>query len=73
MGPRIGCSIVKKIMNSEELVADWHKDLQVMSSRIKTMRQALYDELVRLKTPGTWEHIIEQVSLVIPCTWDGKY
>jgi aspartate aminotransferase len=61
MGPRIGCTIVKKIMSSEELTADWHNDLQVMSSRIKSMREALYNELVRLKTPGTWEHIVEQV------------
>ncbi|KAF7717896.1 Pyridoxal-phosphate-dependent aminotransferase class-I [Penicillium ucsense] len=60
MGPRIGCSIVKKIMTNEDLVAQWHSDLQVMSSRIKSMRQALYSELIRLKTPGTWEHIIQQ-------------
>lgn len=62
MGPRVGCSIVKKVLTSEELTADWHKDLQVMSSRIKAMRKALYSELVRLQTPGTWEHIIQQVS-----------
>lgn len=62
MGPRVGCSIVKKILTSEELTADWHQDLQVMSSRIKAMREALYNELVRLQTPGTWEHIIQQVS-----------
>ncbi|KAJ5249184.1 hypothetical protein N7468_000635, partial [Penicillium chermesinum] len=60
MGPRIGTTIVKKILNDEELVADWHRDLEVMSSRIKSMRQALYDELVRLQTPGTWKHIVEQ-------------
>ncbi|KAJ5110143.1 Aspartate aminotransferase cytoplasmic [Penicillium argentinense] len=60
MGPRIGCTIVKKILTNEELTADWHKDLEVMSSRIKSMREALYSELVRLKTPGTWEHIVEQ-------------
>ncbi|KAJ5484245.1 hypothetical protein LT330_006479 [Penicillium expansum] len=60
MGPRVGCSIVKKILTSEELTADWHQDLQVMSSRIKAMREALYNELVRLQTPGTWEHIIQQ-------------
>jgi aspartate/tyrosine/aromatic aminotransferase len=62
MGPRVGCSIVKKVLTSDELTADWHQDLQVMSSRIKAMRQALYNELVRLQTPGTWEHIIQQVS-----------
>ena len=34
-----------------------------MSSRIKTMRRALYDELKRLGTPGTWEHIIDQIGM----------
>jgi aspartate aminotransferase, cytoplasmic len=33
-----------------------------MSGRVKSMRKALHDELVRLKTPGNWEHIIDQVS-----------
>lgn len=62
MGPTAGCSIVKKVLTDESLAAQWHEDLKVMSSRIKSMRQALYNELVRLQTPGTWEHIIQQVS-----------
>lgn len=61
MGPTAGCSIVKKVLTSDELTAQWYQDLQEMSSRIKSMRKALYDELVRLQTPGTWEHIINQV------------
>lgn len=34
-----------------------------MSSRIKSMRHSLYDELKRLGTPGTWEHIINQIGM----------
>ncbi|KAL2820032.1 pyridoxal phosphate-dependent transferase [Aspergillus granulosus] len=60
MGPTAGCSIVKKVLTSPELTAQWHDDLKTMSSRIISMRQALYDELVRLQTPGTWKHIVEQ-------------
>ncbi|KAL2871523.1 putative aspartate transaminase [Aspergillus lucknowensis] len=60
MGPTAGCSIVKKVLTSPELTAQWYDDLKTMSSRIISMRQALYDELVRLGTPGTWKHIIEQ-------------
>jgi hypothetical protein len=63
MGPTAGCNIVKKVLTSPELTAKWHQDLKVMSSRIISMREALYNELVRLKTPGTWKHIVEQV----PC------
>ncbi|KAL4956259.1 pyridoxal phosphate-dependent transferase [Aspergillus filifer] len=60
MGPTAGCSIVKKVLTSPELTKQWHNDLKTMSSRIISMRQALYDELVRLQTPGTWKHIVEQ-------------
>lgn len=34
-----------------------------MSSRIIRMRQALYEALTELKTPGTWEHIIQQIGM----------
>ncbi|RAK74751.1 putative aspartate transaminase [Aspergillus fijiensis CBS 313.89] len=60
MGPVGGCTIVKKVLTNDELTAQWHDDLKVMSSRIKSMRQALFNELVRLETPGTWKHIVEQ-------------
>jgi aspartate aminotransferase, cytoplasmic len=60
MGPRYGSSIVKRILGDDALRAQWQDDLTVMSSRIKQMRQALYGELVRLKTPGSWEHVINQ-------------
>lgn len=45
------------------LVEEWKKDLTVMSGRVKAMRHALYDELIRLKTPGTWHHIINQIGM----------
>jgi aspartate aminotransferase len=71
MGPTAGCSIVKKVLTSPELTAQWHDDLKTMSSRIISMRQALYNELVRLQTPGTWKHIVEQVrTAILPETYD---
>lgn len=72
MGPTAGCSIVKKILTSRELTAQWHGDLKTMSSRIISMREALYDELVRLETPGTWKHIVEQVNFPSPLTLTKK-
>lgn len=60
MGPRYGSSIVKRILGDSALSEQWQSDLTVMSSRIKRMRQALYDELIRLNTPGSWEHVINQ-------------
>ena len=64
MAPKYGSTIVKTVLESDELTAAWMADLNVMSGRIKTMRQALYDELIRLETPGTWNHIVDQVSEV---------
>ena len=61
MGPSAGPTIVKKVLTDEGLTAQWHENMRMMSSRISSMRQALYDELVRLGTPGTWEHIVQQV------------
>jgi aspartate aminotransferase len=34
-----------------------------MSGRIGNMRKALYDKLIQHKTPGTWEHIINQIGM----------
>jgi len=61
MGPSGGCSIVKKVLTDEKLTAQWHENMRQMASRIQSMRRALYNELVRLGTPGTWEHIVQQV------------
>ena len=61
MGPSAGPTIVKKVLGNEDLTSQWHENMREMSSRIQSMRQALYHELVRLGTPGTWEHIVQQV------------
>ncbi|KAL1953243.1 hypothetical protein VTO42DRAFT_3358 [Malbranchea cinnamomea] len=63
MPPSYGVRIAEKILSSPDLCADWKQDLITMSSRIKSMRHALYDELKRLGTPGTWEHIINQIGM----------
>lgn len=61
--PRIGARLVAAIVSDEELLQNWAQDLRVMSGRIKEMRQALYDQLSALKTPGEWEHLVSQVCL----------
>lgn len=61
--PAYGAKIVAKILNTPELTAQWHEDMVTMSSRIKEMRVALRDHLVKLGTPGTWDHIVEQCGM----------
>ncbi|KAH8695079.1 putative aspartate transaminase [Talaromyces proteolyticus] len=63
MGPRLGSTIVKRILGDEDLRTQWHGDLTTMSSRLRSMRESLYNELLRLKTPGTWEHIVNQIGM----------
>ena len=37
--------------------------LQMMSSRVKRMRQELYQRLRTKGTPGSWEHIVTQIGM----------
>ncbi|ODV84999.1 hypothetical protein CANARDRAFT_28728 [[Candida] arabinofermentans NRRL YB-2248] len=61
--PAYGAKIVSKILNTPQLFKQWEDDLITMSSRIMKMRKLLVDELILLKTPGDWSHIIEQQGM----------
>lgn len=61
--PAYGAKIVSTILNTPKLTQQWHKDMITMSSRITKMRHALRDQLVKLATPGTWDHIVEQCGM----------
>lgn len=61
--PAFGSRIVNLVLNDATLRSEWMDCIKTMSSRIITMRKALYDELVALKTPGTWEHITQQIGM----------
>jgi aspartate aminotransferase len=62
MAPRGGAEIVKTVLGNENLREKWLVDLTTMSERIRQMRHALFDELVKLGTRGDWNHITNQVS-----------
>lgn len=61
--PKFGADIANLVLNNPELYQEWRKDLKTMSSRIIKMRKELYDNLIELKTPGTWNHIIDQIGM----------
>lgn len=65
MAPRTGSDIVRTVLSSPTLRQQWSQDLKTMSGRIKDMRATLHAELLRLGTPGTWSHIVEQVSTAL--------
>ncbi|KAI7866623.1 aspartate aminotransferase [Spinellus fusiger] len=61
--PAYGARIVDIILNDPILFAEWKENLAYMSGRIVEMRKALFERLQQLKTPGTWNHIVDQIGM----------
>ncbi|KAF2136658.1 uncharacterized protein K452DRAFT_292253 [Aplosporella prunicola CBS 121167] len=61
--PLYGARVVAAILSDKQLRNEWLDDLRTMSERLKEMRQALYSELQKRGTPGTWEHIVDQIGM----------
>lgn len=61
--PSHGALIIETIMTNPELEEQWKSDLITMSTRLYWCRKALYDELIRLKTPGNWDFIVRQIGM----------
>ncbi|TKW50293.1 putative aspartate aminotransferase, cytoplasmic [Colletotrichum tanaceti] len=61
--PAYGARIAAAVLGTPTIREQWAKDLVTMSGRIRAMRKKLYDELVRLGTPGDWSHIFKQSGM----------
>lgn len=61
--PLYGARIASTVMNDAALFAEWEDNLRTMSGRIISMRQALRSKLEELGTPGTWNHITDQIGM----------
>ncbi|EXJ92026.1 hypothetical protein A1O3_00576 [Capronia epimyces CBS 606.96] len=61
--PLYGARIAATVLQSPELQAQWRSDLKLMSGRIRAMREKLYDELVRLRSPRDWSFIVKQSGM----------
>jgi NAD-dependent malate dehydrogenase len=61
--PRHGAAIVFKLLSSPELKAMWLAELKFMSDRILAMRDALRKAIEAKGTPGTWNHITDQIGM----------
>ncbi|KAI9226190.1 MAG: aspartate aminotransferase [Piptocephalis tieghemiana] len=61
--PAFGGRIVSRVLNDPDLYATWTNDLRTMSGRIHQMRSLLRDHLVKLGTPGNWDHITRQIGM----------
>ncbi|CAI2195592.1 5170_t:CDS:2, partial [Funneliformis geosporum] len=61
--PAHGARIVDRVLNNPDLYGEWVENLREMSSRIKNMRDALRDCLIKSNTPGNWDHITNQIGM----------
>lgn len=61
--PAHGARVVAAVLADKTMFDEWKDHIQLMSSRVIEMREALRAELVKLGTPGNWEHIIKQIGL----------
>jgi len=61
--PKHGAYIAKRILGDPVYFKQWEVELKMMSDRILEMRKALKAEVDRLQTPGTWNHIMDQIGM----------
>ncbi|THU86432.1 PLP-dependent transferase [Dendrothele bispora CBS 962.96] len=62
--PTYGARIVNLILNDAGLFEEWKRDIATMAGRIIDMRKQLYKVLTEeLKTPGNWDHIVNQIGM----------
>ncbi len=55
---------VALILNNPDLFEEWKTDIRTMAGRIINMRKQLHEALTKeLKTPGNWDHIINQIGM----------
>ncbi|KAL2133127.1 hypothetical protein VTI74DRAFT_2859 [Chaetomium olivicolor] len=61
--PIYGAKIASIVLNDDALFAEWKDNLRTMSGRIMDMRNKLRAKLEELGTPGTWNHITDQIGM----------
>lgn len=61
--PAHGARIVATVLGDADLYAEWKGCIKTMAERIIAMRAGLRERLEKLGTPGTWNHITEQIGM----------
>lgn len=61
--PRHGAALVNKVLSTPSLKQQWLSELKLMSNRIVEMRKALRAAIEAKGTPGTWNHVTDQIGL----------
>ncbi|XP_045506744.1 aspartate aminotransferase, cytoplasmic [Colias croceus] len=61
--PAHGARVVANVLADTKLFDEWRDHIKMMSARVMQMREALRAELIKLGTPGNWDHIVKQIGL----------
>jgi aspartate/tyrosine/aromatic aminotransferase len=61
--PLFGARIVETVLSDPDLRVAWKRDLQHMSSRIRSMRGLLRREIERAPQAGSWDHLESQIGM----------
>ncbi|KAI9933008.1 hypothetical protein MW887_009262 [Aspergillus wentii] len=61
--PAYGAKIASAILSDDGLRNMWFEDLRTMSGRIQSMRETLYQGLIRNSAPGNWDHLLRQSGM----------
>lgn len=61
--PANGARIVARVLNDPNLYNEWKEAIVEMSSRINSVRKSLRQKLEEHKTPGSWNHITDQIGM----------
>jgi aspartate aminotransferase, cytoplasmic len=61
--PLHGARIAEKILNNDGLFNEWQAELTGIAERVITVRRQLRSRIEELKTPGSWEHITDQIGM----------
>lgn len=61
--PKHGAEIVMKVLGNEARFAQWKVELKAMADRILEVRALLRKGLEEKGTPGTWNHITDQIGM----------
>jgi len=61
--PKHGCYIAKTILSDPLLCRQWKVQLKGMVDRILLMRSSIRNRLEQLGTPGSWQHVTDQIGM----------
>jgi len=61
--PNHGARVVSMVLNDPDHFNEWKGCIKLMADRIRSMREGLRDRLIKLGTPGTWDHVTKQIGM----------